>query len=66
MENQSAISRIWDYYPKHELEVVVAMKTILVDEKMSIEFPQFRFFKKRLEVKALSTTIEWLILRKTK
>uniref|UniRef100_A0A0D3C4C6 Arabidopsis retrotransposon Orf1 C-terminal domain-containing protein n=1 Tax=Brassica oleracea var. oleracea TaxID=109376 RepID=A0A0D3C4C6_BRAOL len=33
MENQSTVSRIWDYYPKHKLEVFLGMKAILMDEK---------------------------------
>ncbi|CAN7104357.1 unnamed protein product, partial [Brassica rapa subsp. narinosa] len=33
IENQSAVSRIWDYYPKHKLEVFLGMKAILMDEK---------------------------------
>ncbi|CAN6996826.1 unnamed protein product, partial [Brassica rapa subsp. trilocularis] len=33
IQNQSAVSRIWDYYPKHKLEVFLGMKAILMDEK---------------------------------
>ncbi|CAG7874962.1 unnamed protein product, partial [Brassica rapa] len=36
IQNQSAVSRIWDYYPKHKLEVFLGMKAILMDEKIHV------------------------------
>ncbi|CAF2130064.1 unnamed protein product [Brassica rapa subsp. trilocularis] len=48
MENQSALSQIWDYYPKHKLEVFLGMKAILMDEKRSFGYYVYYRAKERL------------------